>query len=289
MREVKAGRGSPHGGVFLDIAWIKKRLPNADAHIKRKLPSMYHQFKELGDIDITREPMEVGPTTHYIMGGIRVDADTQMSTIPGLFAAGECAAGINGANRLGGNSLSDLLVFGKRAGEHAAIFARQNRRGAIDAAAVQHAAGEALAPFERSGRTENPYTIQTELQDMMQSLVGIVRTESEMQQALVELGRLAERAARAGVTGHREYNPGWHTAIDLRNLLAVSEAITRSAIERKESRGGHFREDHPDKVAEYATFNIVTRQHNDGSMEVRRVPLPPMPAELKQIIEEQKS
>ncbi len=289
MREVKAGRGSPHGGVFLDIAWIKKKLSNAEAHIKRKLPSMYHQFKELGDIDITKEPMEVGPTTHYIMGGIRVDADTQMSTIPGLFAAGECAAGINGANRLGGNSLSDLLVFGKRAGEHAAIFARKNGRAAVDAAAVQRATDEALAPFARDGRTENPYTIQAELQDMMQNLVGIVRSEAEMQQALVELGKLGERASRAGVTGHREYNPGWHTAIDLRNLLNVSEAITRSAIERKESRGGHFREDYPDKSAEYATFNIVTKRRPDGSMEVRRLPLPPLPAELKQIIEDQKS
>jgi len=289
MREVKAGRGSPHGGVFLDIAWIKKKLSGAEAHIKRKLPSMYHQFKELGDIDITKEPMEVGPTTHYIMGGIRVDSDTQMSSIAGLFAAGECAAGINGANRLGGNSLSDLLVFGKRAGEHAAVFARGNRRGTIDGAAVQRAAEEALAPFDRQGRTENPYTIQTELQDMMQNLVGIVRTEAEMQQALGELAKLAERAGRAGVTGHREYNPGWHTAIDLRNLLTVSEAIARSAIERKESRGGHFREDFPDTIAEYATFNIVTRRKPDGSMEVRRVPLPPLPPELKQIIEEQKA
>jgi succinate dehydrogenase / fumarate reductase flavoprotein subunit len=223
------------------------------------------------------------------MGGIRVDSDTQMSSLPGLFAAGECAAGINGANRLGGNSLSDLLVFGKRAGEHAAVFARGNRRGPIDGAAVQRAAEEALAPFDRQGRTENPYTIQTELQDMMQNLVGIVRTEAEMQQALGELAKLGERAGRAGVTGHREYNPGWHTAIDLQNLLTVSEAIARSAIERKESRGGHFREDFPDKIAEYATFNIVTRRKPDGSMEVRRVPLPPLPPELKQIIEEQKS
>jgi len=290
MREVKAGRGSPHGGVFLDIAWIKKKLSGAEAHIKRKLPSMYHQFKELGDIDITKEPMEVGPTTHYIMGGIRVDADTQMSSIPGLFAAGECAAGINGANRLGGNSLSDLLVFGKRAGEHAATFAKENRRAAIDPAAADRAATEALLPFERGqGRSENPYTIQTELQDMMQNLVGIVRTEAEMQQALVELTALKERASRAGVTGHREYNPGWHTAIDLKNLLDVAEAIARSAIERKESRGGHFREDFPEKRAEFATFNIVTRRRPDGSMEVRRVPLPPLPPELKQIIEEQKS
>jgi succinate dehydrogenase / fumarate reductase flavoprotein subunit len=289
MREVKAGRGSPHGGVFLDIAWIKKKLSGAEAHIKRKLPSMYHQFKELGDIDITKEPMEVGPTTHYIMGGIRVDSDTQMSSIPGLFAAGECAAGINGANRLGGNSLSDLLVFGKRAGEYAAQFARQNPRGGVDTAQVQRAIDEALQPFDRPASTENPYTVQAALQETMQALVGIVRTDAEMQQALVDLAGLKERAARAGITGHREYNPGWHTAIDLENLLTVSEAITRSALERKESRGGHFREDFPDKNPEYATFNIVTAQRSDGSMEVRRVPLPPMPPELKQIIEDQKA
>jgi succinate dehydrogenase / fumarate reductase flavoprotein subunit len=250
---------------------------------------MYHQFKELGDIDITKEPMEVGPTTHYIMGGIRVDADSQMSSIPGLFAAGECAAGINGANRLGGNSLSDLLVFGKRAGEYAAQFAKENKRATVDAAGVQRSIAEALQPFDRPAGSENPYTVQAALQETMQSLVGIVRTESEMQQAVEELSTLRERAARAGITGHREYNPGWHTAIDLKNLLTVSEAIARSAIERKESRGGHFREDFPEKNPEYATFNIVTRRRTDGSMEVRRVPLPPMPPELKQIVEDQKA
>ena len=287
MREVREGRGSPRGGVFLDIAWIKKRIPDAEAHIRRKLPSMYHQFKELADIDITKEPMEIGPTTHYIMGGVRVDSDSQMSTVPGLFAAGECAAGINGANRLGGNSLSDLLVFGKRAGEYAAQFAKQNGRSPIDQAEVQRAVDDAVRPFERKGATENPYAVQTALQDMMQNLVGIVRTESEMQQALGELGTLQARAARASVTGHREYNPGWHTAIDLQNLLTVSEAITRSAIERKESRGGHFREDFPDKVQEFGTINIVTAKSSDGTMAVRRVPIPPMPAELKQIIEDQ--
>jgi succinate dehydrogenase / fumarate reductase flavoprotein subunit len=290
MREVKAGRGSPHGGVFLDISWIKKRLSGGAEHIKRKLPSMYHQFKELGDIDITSEAMEVGPTTHYIMGGIRVDADSQMSTIPGLFAAGECAAGINGANRLGGNSLSDLLVFGKRAGEYGAAIARDNRRVPIDPAMALRAADDALKPFEHGrGKAENPYSIQSDLQEMMQRLVGIVRTESEMQDAVKELASLKERATRAGVTGHREYNPGWHTAIDLKNLLTVSEAIARSAIERKESRGGHFREDFPDKNPEYATFNIVTRRRPDGSMEVVRVPLAPLPPELQQIIEDQKS
>jgi len=249
---------------------------------------MYHQFKELGDIDITKEPMEVGPTTHYIMGGIRVDGDSQMSSIPGLFAAGECAAGINGANRLGGNSLSDLLVFGKRAGEYAAKFTRDNRRVAVDETQARHAIDDALKPFERRGG-ENPFTIQAALQEMMQSHVGIVRTEGEMQHALEELRALSVRADAAGVIGHREYNNGWHTAIDLRNLLTVSEAITRSAIERKESRGGHFRDDHPDKDPAYATFNIVTRRRADGAMDVVRVPLPPMPAELKQIVEEQKS
>jgi succinate dehydrogenase / fumarate reductase, flavoprotein subunit len=287
-REVKAGRGSPHGGVFLDIAWIKKRLPEAEAHIKRKLPSMYHQFKELADIDITKEPMEVGPTTHYVMGGVRVDSDTQMSTVPGLFAAGECAAGINGANRLGGNSLSDLLVFGKRAGEYAAAFAREQRRAAVNQADARAAADEALKPFAAGAGAENPYAIQSALQEMMQSNVGIVRTEGEMQQALGDLSTLKTRAATVGVTGHREYNPGWHTAIDLRNLLTVSEAITRSAIERKESRGGHFREDYPDKAAEFGKINIVTRKAKNGSMEVVRVPIPEMPAALKQVVEEQR-
>jgi succinate dehydrogenase / fumarate reductase flavoprotein subunit len=288
MREVKAGRGSPRGGVFLDIAWIKKRLPDAEAHIRRKLPSMYHQFKELADIDITKEPMEIGPTTHYIMGGVRVDSDTQMSSVPGLFAAGECAAGINGANRLGGNSLSDLLVFGKRAGEYAAAFASQNVAATIDAADVQSAVDEAVKPFEHgNGTGENPYAVQSALQETMQNLVGIVRTESEMQQALSELATLTQRAAKAGVTGHREYNPGWHTSIDLKNLLTVSEAITRSAIERKESRGGHFREDFPDKGVEFGSVNIVTARAADGTMSVRRVPIPPIPPELKQIIEDQ--
>jgi succinate dehydrogenase / fumarate reductase flavoprotein subunit len=286
-REVREGRGSPHGGVFLDIAWIAKRMPNAPDHIRRKLPSMYHQFKQLADIDITKEPMEIGPTTHYVMGGVRVDADTQMSGVPGLFAAGECAAGINGANRLGGNSLSDLLVFGKRAGEHAARFARENKAGRIDQADVERAARGALEPFE-PGRTENPYSIQQTLQEAMQRLVGIVRLEDEMRQALEEIERLRERAKRAAVSGHREYNPGWHTAIDLTNLLTVSEAVARCAVERKESRGGHFRDDYPEKAAEFGAINFVVRQAADGSMEVRRVPIPEMPAELKQVIEENK-
>jgi succinate dehydrogenase / fumarate reductase flavoprotein subunit len=287
MREVKAGRGSPHGGVFLDIAWIKEKLPNAAEHIRKKLPSMYHQFKELADLDITKEPMEVGPTTHYVMGGIRVNGDTQMSSIPGLFAAGECAAGINGANRLGGNSLSDLLVFGKRAGEYAAEHARTVSPSRIDDGAVQRAIAEVLAPFDRPSG-ENPFAVQHELQAMMQDLVGIVRREDEMRQALVRLEALKARAAGVGVVGHREYNTGWHTAIDLRNLLIVSEAITRAAIERKESRGGHFRDDYPDKDKTFGSVNVVVRKTGAG-MQVERVPIPPMPAELKQIIEEQVS
>ncbi|OFW30089.1 MAG: fumarate reductase/succinate dehydrogenase flavoprotein subunit [Acidobacteria bacterium RIFCSPLOWO2_02_FULL_65_29] len=288
VREIKQGRGSPHGGVFLDIAWIKERLPNAAEHIKKKLPSMYQQFKQLADIDITREPMEVGPTTHYIMGGVRVDADTQMSSVPGLFAAGECAAGINGANRLGGNSLSDLLVFGKRAGEFAATFARQQSGAAIDSRQLDDAARQAVEPFERSTQGEGPYQVQYALQEMMQELVGIVRNEAEMRRALDGLARLRERASRVGVGGHREYNPGWHAALDLHNLLTVSEAITHSAIERKESRGGHFREDYPDKDPAFGTVNVVVRKERDGRMAVSRTPIPEMPLELKKIIEEMK-
>ena len=287
-REVKAGRGSPHGGVFLDIAWIKEKRSDAPDHIKRKLPSMYHQFKELADLDITTTAMEVGPTTHYIMGGIKVDADSQESTIPGLFAAGECAAGINGANRLGGNSLSDLIVFGKRAGEYAAQLARKAVQPTVNADALDRALKASLAPFDRGNAGENPYKVQQDLQDAMQALVGIVRNESEMQEAVQKLVGFNERAARAGVDGHREYNSGWHTCIDLRNLLDVSEAIALSAIERKESRGGHFREDYPDKVAEFGTFNIATERQADGSMKVSRIPLKDIPAELEQVIEEQK-
>jgi succinate dehydrogenase / fumarate reductase flavoprotein subunit len=286
VRELKQGRGSPHGGVFLDIAWIQKRLPNAAEHIKRKLPSMYHQFKQLADIDITKEAMEVGPTTHYIMGGVRVNADTQMSTVPGLFAAGECAAGINGANRLGGNSLSDLLVFGKRAGEHAASFARGHAAGRIDGEQLTAAAGKALAPFEADGN-EGPYAVQHDLQAMMQDLVGIVRREDEMKKALEGLAGLRARAKRARAHGNREYNPGWHTALDLDNLLTVSEAITRCALERQESRGGHFREDFPDKDAGFGKLNLVVRKDEDG-MRLERIPIPELPPELKQVIEEMK-
>ena len=289
MREVREGRGSPHGGVFLDISWINSRLPNAEQHIRRKLPSMYHQFKQLADIDITKEPMEVGPTTHYAMGGIRVDGDTQMSTVSGLFAAGECAAGLHGANRLGGNSLSDLLVFGKRAGEHAAEFAKAHQAKQPDAASVDAVAKYALEPFGRTGeRTEGPYQVQHDLQATMQDLVGIVRRGSDMERALQGLETLRERAARVSVEGNREFNPGWHTALDLANLLTISEAITRSALERRESRGGHFREDFPDKDPEFAHFNIVVSRGMDGEMQVNRVPLPEIRDDLRQIIEEQK-
>ena len=288
IREVKAGRGSPHGGVFLDISWIKEKLPNAAEHIKRKLPSMYHQFKQLADIDITTTPMEIGPTTHYVMGGVKVDGDTQMSNVPGLFAAGECAAGINGANRLGGNSLSDLLVFGKLAGEHAAKYAKANIGGKVNPDELDRLAKETLEPFERGGSAEGPFQVQQQLQDTMQDLVGIVRREDEMQKALGEIQVLWDRSKKVGVTGNRDYNPGWHTALDLKNLLTVSEAVTRSALDRKESRGGHFRDDFPQKDANYSTFNVVTFKGSDGTMQLRREPLPPMPAELVQIIEENK-
>jgi succinate dehydrogenase / fumarate reductase flavoprotein subunit len=290
VREIKEGRGSPHGGVYLDISWIKQKLPNAAEHIKRKLPSMYHQFKQLADIDITKQPMEVGPTTHYIMGGVHVDSDTQMSRVPGLFAAGECAAGINGANRLGGNSLSDLLVFGKRAGEFAAKFARENSLGEIDrlqAEQIENVAREALAPFDRSS-SESPYQVQKDLQDTMQDLVGIVRNESEMREALGKIDGFKKRAEKTAVSGNREYNPGWHTALDLKNLLTVSEAITRGALERKESRGAQFRDDYPDKDEQFAKVNTMISKAADGSMQVRLEPLPEIPEYLKQIIEEMK-
>jgi len=284
VREIKEGRGSPHGGVYLDISWIKQKMPNAAEHIKRKLPSMYHQFKQLADIDITDEPMEVGPTTHYIMGGVRVDPDTQMTRLTGLFAAGECAAGINGANRLGGNSLSDLLVFGKRAGEFAAKFARENSQGNVSKEQADVIARQALEPFERNDG-ENPYEIQKDLQELMQDNVGIVRTETEMQDALKQLRQLNERANRAGVIGHREYNPGWQTALDLTNLLIVSEAIALTALEREESRGAQFREDYPDKDERFAKVNTIASKAADGSMQIRLEPLPEMPEYLKQVIE----
>ncbi|MFI5384987.1 MAG: fumarate reductase/succinate dehydrogenase flavoprotein subunit [Fimbriimonadales bacterium] len=287
VREVKEGRGSPHGGVFLDISWIKERIPNAAEHIKKKLPSMYHQFKELAGIDITAEPMEIGPTTHYMMGGVRVDAESQMSTVPGLFAAGECGAGLHGANRLGGNSLSDLIVFGKRAGEYAAEFAKKNGAVKVDSAEVDAAAKWAAEPFERPASPDNGFTVQHDLQTMMQDLVGIVRTESEMLEALPKLEALTKRAAKASVSGNREYNPGWHTAMDLRSMLVISEAITRAAISRKESRGAHFRNDYPEKSPEFARVNTIVRK-KDGAMQIAQEPIVPLTDEHKAIIEEMK-
>jgi succinate dehydrogenase / fumarate reductase flavoprotein subunit len=289
MREVREGRGSPHGGVYLDISWIKERVKDGEEHIKRKLPSMYHQFKELAGLDITKEAMEVGPTTHYMMGGVRVDPETQMSTVPGLFAAGEAAAGLHGANRLGGNSLSDLLVFGQRAGASAAAYAHSQPAPTLDAAEVAAAQRTALAPFDgATGHGEGPYDIQHELQEKMQDLVGIVRREDEMVKALDIVKGLAERAKTVRANGNREYNPGWHTALDLRALLTVSEAITRAAIERRESRGAQFRDDYPEKNPEFGKITLVVRKGRDGAMTVSREPLPPLTADQQAIIEEMK-
>ncbi|HEV8310710.1 MAG TPA: fumarate reductase/succinate dehydrogenase flavoprotein subunit [Methylomirabilota bacterium] len=278
--EVKAGRGSPHGGVFLDIA---SRRP-AD-YIKRRLPSMYHQFKELAGVDITKEPMEVGPTAHYMNGGVRVDADSTATAVPGLFAAGEVAGGLHGANRLGGNSLSDLLVFGRRAGLYAADYVRALKGTVkIDDGHVEAARREVLAPFERTGG-ENPYQIQHDLQETMQSLVGIIRTEAELKEAVQRIQALKDRAGRVGVEGARLYNPGWHLALDLGSLLAVSEAVTFAALERKESRGGHTREDYPKPDPHFAKVNVAVR-HRNGKIVVTQEPLPEMPPELKKLLED---
>jgi succinate dehydrogenase / fumarate reductase flavoprotein subunit len=287
-REVKAGRGSPHGGVYLDIQWIKERIPNAPKHIMKKLPSMYHQFKELGGIDITTEVMEVGPTTHYTMGGIKVDGDTQMTTVPGLFAAGESAGGLHGANRLGGNSLSDLLVFGKRAGEYASKFAKEQKAADIPEGDIQAAQNWSLAFMDSPSGDENPYKVQQDLQVMMQKLVGIVRVEAEMVQALEGLKVLNQRALKVHAPGNREYNPGWHTCMDLNNLLTVSEAVTRCGIRRKESRGAQFRDDFHEKSPQYAKMNMVIRKAADGSMELIEQPVRELPPELKAVIEEMK-
>ncbi|MEU9164911.1 fumarate reductase/succinate dehydrogenase flavoprotein subunit [Streptomyces sp. NPDC048424] len=254
--EVKAGRGSPHGGVFLDVS---TRMPAEK--IKRRLPSMYHQFKELADVDITAEPMEVGPTCHYVMGGIAVDSETAATVgVPGLFAAGEVAGGMHGSNRLGGNSLSDLLVFGRRAGLHAAEHAAAaGARPAVSQAEIDAAAAEALAPFHAAEGAENPYTLHQELQTTMNDLVGIIRREGEMAEALERLATLRVRAARAGVEGHRQFNPGWHLSLDLRNMLLVSECVARAALERTESRGGHTREDCPSMERGWRPVNLLCR------------------------------
>jgi succinate dehydrogenase / fumarate reductase, flavoprotein subunit len=279
VAEIKEGRGTPHGGVYLDIASRR----DVD-YITRRLPGMYHQFKELADVDITKEPMEVGPTCHYMMGGLKVDAETAAATVPGLFAAGEVAAGLHGANRLGGNSLSDLVVFGRRAGLHAAEYAGSIvGRPEADSDQTEEVAEQALVPFER-GEGENPYLLQHELQETMQELVGIIRTEDELAGALKKLDELKERAARATAEGNRLYNPGWHLALDLKSMLAVSEVIALAALERKESRGGHTREDYPKADSEFGKVNVMVRQ-KDGEPYVDQTPLEPLPPELLAIVE----
>ncbi|MFE2021131.1 fumarate reductase/succinate dehydrogenase flavoprotein subunit [Streptomyces sp. NPDC059499] len=293
--EVKAGRGSPHGGVFLDVS---TRMPAE--RIRRRLPSMYHQFKELADVDITAEAMEVGPTCHYVMGGIAVDSDTASAlAVPGLYAAGEVAGGMHGSNRLGGNSLSDLLVFGRRAGAHAADYASSlGTRPAVDQDRIDTAAAEALRPFGAeaadAGGTppENPYTLHQELQQTMNDLVGIIRRQHEMEQALEKLAALRERAQHAVVEGHRQFNPGWHLALDLRNMLLVSECIARAALERTESRGGHTREDCPSMERSWRPVNLLARlAENDdpaqGLIELVRTTTDPIRPDLLSLFEKE--
>jgi succinate dehydrogenase / fumarate reductase flavoprotein subunit len=279
-REVREGRGSPHGGVYLDIA--SQRQPE---EIIKKLPSMYHQFKELADVDITKEPMEVGPTCHYMMGGVRVHAETQESAVPGLYAAGEVGAGMHGANRLGGNSLSDLLVFGKRAGEFAAQHARGRAKfGDINQDELARMAKEQLAPFDRTSG-ENPYAVHEDLRRMMQKYVGIVRAEEDLKLALTEISKLRERAAKVQIGGNIQYNPGWHLALDLANMLDISEAVTLAALERQESRGAHTREDFPESdAAKWGKVNLIIRQRRGQPMQVVHQPLAEMPAELKELV-----
>jgi succinate dehydrogenase / fumarate reductase flavoprotein subunit len=280
--EIKAGRGTPHGGVYLDIA--SRRTPE---FIRRRLPSMYHQFKELADVDITAEPMEIGPTCHYVMGGIEVDADTELSLVPGLYAVGECSGGMHGSNRLGGNSLSDLLVFGKRAGDAAAAYADSlgSARPTASDADVKAAEQAALAPFAEEGG-ENPYTIQSDLQQTMNDLVGIIRTAPELERSLEEIEQFKQRAQHLQVEGHRQYNPGWHLALDLRNMLLVSECIAKAALERQESRGGHTRDDFPGPNPEWGSKNLVLRLNGTGDgVDLAHQPLPVMPDELKTFFE----
>jgi succinate dehydrogenase flavoprotein subunit len=279
--EIKAGRGSPHGGAYLDIASRR-----SSDYIRRRLPSMYHQFKQLADIDITATSMEVGPTMHYIMGGVRVDPDSAASTVPGLFAAGECAGGMHGANRLGGNSLSDLLVFGLRAGAGAMEYTKGLASSpSLDSEEVDAIAAEMLGHFEQEGM-ENPYTLQHELQETMHTLVGIIRTQSELEQALVKIAELKERAKQMRVEGNRQYNPGWHLAIDLHSMLAVSEAITLAAIERTESRGAHTRDDYPETDSEWGKWNLAVRLGTEGEAHVEKEPLPQIPLELAELLKE---
>jgi succinate dehydrogenase / fumarate reductase, flavoprotein subunit len=278
--EVREGRGTEHGGAFLDISHQPAE------YVKRKLPSMYHQFLELADVDITKGPMEVGPTCHYVMGGIRVDAETAQASVPGLFAAGEAAAGLHGANRLGGNSLSDLLVFGRRAGLAAAQHAKTTGTAAIDGAQIEQAEGELLAPFNRAGG-EGPYQIHQDLQDVMQTLVGIFRTEEDLRKALTEIEKLKARAARMHVEGSRLFNPGWHLARDLQCLLTISEACTRAALARCESRGAHSRLDYPKLDEAWGRKNNVVVRNGD-TMELLEKPVPEMPDDLQQILTEDK-
>lgn len=280
--EIKAGRGTPHGGIYLDIA--SRRTPE---FIRKRLPSMYHQFKELADVDITAEPMEIGPTCHYVMGGIEVDADTELSAVPGLYAVGECSGGMHGSNRLGGNSLSDLLVFGRRAGEAAAAYAdgMGGSRPTVAEADVKAAQAEALAPFESTGG-ENPYSIQQDLQQSMNDLVGIIRTGAELARSLEEIEAFKERADRLVVEGHRQYNPGWHLALDLRNMLLVSECIAKAALAREESRGGHTRDDFPGPDDGWGSKNLVLRLNAAGDgVDLSEQPLPVMPDELKKFFD----
>ncbi|MFI1657638.1 fumarate reductase/succinate dehydrogenase flavoprotein subunit [Streptomyces sp. NPDC020472] len=279
--EVKAGRGSPHGGVFLDVS---TRMPAET--IRRRLPSMYHQFKELADVDITAEAMEVGPTCHYVMGGVAVDSETAATVgVPGLFAAGEVAGGMHGSNRLGGNSLSDLLVFGRRAGLHAAGYAAGAAAAEVGEEAVEAARTEALAPF-RDGPAENPYTLHQELQQTMNDLVGIIRREGEMVEALARIAALRERAERISVEGHRQFNPGWHLALDLRNMLLVGECVARAALERTESRGGHTREDRPAMERSWRPVNLLCRA-GDGGIVLERVRTEPIRPDLLALFEKE--
>ena len=278
--EVKAGRGSPHGGVFLDIA---SRLPAEE--ILRRLPSMYHQFKELADVDITKEPMEVGPAQHYVMGGVEVDPDSGETLVPGLFAAGEVSGGMHGSNRLGGNSLSDLLVFGRRAGAGAADYLDAiAARPAVSAAAVAQARAEALAPLNRAGG-ENPYTVHAEVQQTMSDLVGIIRREEEIKTALAELDKLRERAGKVSAPGGSVYNPGWHLALDLRNMLLIAECVAQAALERQESRGGHTRDDYPAMSPEWRKVNLICSLDGHGDVRLRRQPMEPMRTDLLELFD----
>ncbi|GAA2072822.1 fumarate reductase/succinate dehydrogenase flavoprotein subunit [Streptomyces albiaxialis] len=294
--EVKAGRGTPHGGVYLDVS---TRMP-AEV-IKRRLPSMHHQFRELADVDITAEPMEVGPTCHYVMGGVDVDSDTAAAVgVPGLFAAGEVAGGMHGSNRLGGNSLSDLLVFGRRAGLYAAEYAKEraDARPAVSDEQIEEASAEALRPFSASedagddGPAENPYTLHQELQQSMNDLVGIIRREDEMARALEKLAELRGRARRAGVEGHRQFNPGWHLSLDLRNMLLVSECVARAALNRTESRGGHTRDDYPEMDREWRRANLVCTlaepgPESGGRISLRRREMPAIRTDLLELFEKE--